>query len=212
MSYTIKAQAREKSNKGVARRLRVAGFIPAVIYGSNKDPKNIAVTKYSMQMAAQQGNFYTTVQEIDLDGKVEKVLLRELQRDPLSNQVVHADFLRFDPKRKVKVNVRVIVTDEALSPGIKKGGVLSLVRNEVSLLCRADNIPNTVEISMAGVDVGHSVHFSAITLPEGAENADHSGRDFTVATVLSTRSSTLSEMGEEGEGEGEESTEETSAE
>lgn len=204
MSYTIEANARERSNKGVARRLRVAGKIPAVIYGAGKDPKNIAITKYSLQMAVQQGGFYTNVQEINLDGKTEKVLPRELQRDPLSGQVIHADFLRFDPNRKLKINVRVRVKGEDQSPGVKKGGVLSLVRNEISLLCKADSIPDFVELSVAGLDVGQSAHFSHIELPEGVENGDHSGRDYTVATVLSTRSSTLADLNastEEGESE-----------
>lgn len=202
MTYTIEANARDKSNKGVARRLRAAGKIPAVIYGSGKDPQNISITKYSLQMAVQAGGFYTNVQEVSVDGKTEKVLPRELQRDPVSGQVIHADFLRFDANRKLKINVRVRVTGEDQSPGIKKGGVLSLVRNEISLLCKADSIPDFVEISVAGVDVGQSVHFSAIQLPEGVENADHTGRDYTVATVLSTRSSTLADLNAaEGEDE-----------
>lgn len=194
MTYTIEAKVREGSNKGVARRLRTAGLIPAVIYGSNKEPQNISVTKHSLQMAVQQGAFYTTVQEVNVDGKIEKVLPREVQKHPVSGQALHVDFMRFDANRKIKINVRVVVKDEELSPGIKKGGVLSLVRNEVALLCKADAIPNFVEISVAGIDVGQSVHFSTIELPEGAENADHTGRDYTVATVLSTRSSTMADL------------------
>lgn len=208
--YVMEAQAREQGGKGVARRIRNEGYVPAVIYGSGKEPQKVAVTGHSLQMAIQQGGFLTQAQEIKVDGKAEKVLPREIQTDPVSDKIMHVDFLRYDPKRIVKAIVGLTMVDLEESPGVKKGGVPSLARTEVELLCRADSIPQSLEVSMAGLDVGEAVKFSALELPEGV-NPAIAGRDFTLASVLATRTSTLTEMGDEGS-EGGESTEEASEE
>lgn len=189
------ANTRNEGGKGAARRLRTEGLVPAVIYGSNKEPQKVAVTAHSLQMAIQKGGFLTKAQELSVDGKIEKVLPREIQCDPVSDRIIHVDFLRFDPTRTVKATVRLEMVDLEKSPGVKKGGVATLARTEVELLCRADSIPQILYVSMEGIDVGHAAHFSSIQLPEGVTPVI-ADRDFTVASVLSTRTSTMSELAE----------------
>lgn len=191
--YVMEAKIREQGGKGVARRLRNEGYVPAVVYGSNKEPKKVAITGHSLQMAIQKGGFLTNPQEISIDGKTEKVLPREIQTDPLSDMITHVDFLRFDPKRIVKAEVRLEMVDLEQSPGVKKGGVATLARTEVELLCRADSIPQVLYVSMAGLDVGQAAKFSSIELPEGVKPAID-GRDFTLASVLGTRTSTMADL------------------
>lgn len=207
--YVMEAKARAEGGKGIARRIRNEGCVPAVIYGSNKEPQKIAVTGHSLQMAIQQGGFLTQAQEIKVDGKSEKVLPREIQMDPVSDKIMHVDFLRYDPKRVVKAIVGLEMVDIDKCPGAKIGGVPSLARTEVELLCRADSIPQVLYVSMEGLDVGEAVKFSSLELPDGVEPAI-SGRDFTLASVLATRTSTMSEVeGEEGEEASEGSEEES---
>lgn len=207
--YVMEAQVRENGGKGIARRLRNEGMVPGVIYGSGKEPKNVAVTGHSLKMAIQHGGFLTSAQELLIDGKTEKVLPREIQCDPVSDKIMHVDFLRYDAKRMVKATVRIEMTDLDKSAGVKAGGIASLQRTEVELLCRADSIPNILYVSLESLDVGEAVKFSSITLPEGVKPAIND-RDFTVASVLSSRS-TKEDSGETVEdeevAEGEEATE-----
>lgn len=213
--YVIEAKAREDGGKGIARRIRNEGYVPAVIYGSKKEPLKVAVTGHSLRMAIQQGGFLTQAQEIVVDGKSEKVLPREVQLDPVSDKIMHVDFLRYDAKRMVKAIVGLEMTDLEKCPGSKIGGVPSLARTDVELLCRADSIPQILYVSMEGLDVGEAVKFSSLVLPEGVKPAI-ADRDFTLASVLATRTSTVAddeaadlEAAEAAENaEGEESTEE----
>tara|TARA_R110000868_G_scaffold218576_2_gene469248 strand:+ start:168239 stop:168877 length:639 start_codon:yes stop_codon:yes gene_type:complete len=182
----METQVRENGGKGIARRLRNEGMVPAVVYGSGKEPKKVAVTAHSLKMAIQHGGFLTSAQELLIEGKTEKVLPREIQRDPVSDQITHVDFLRYDAKRVVKATVRIEMIDIEKSAGVKLGGIPSLQRTEVELLCRADSIPSILQVSIADLGVGEAVKFSSIELPDGVAPSI-AGRDFTVASVLSSR-------------------------
>jgi len=188
----IIAKSRIKSSKGAARQLRREGFVPAVVYGAGKEADMVSVDGHSLMLALKQKGFFTNPQNLEVDGKVQKVLPREMQRDVVYDNVTHVDFLRFDASRKLKVMVKVSVTGAEESVGVKKGGVVSLVRNEIELLCRADSIPDELVVDISELDVGDSAHFSSITLPEGVEPTI-SDRDFTVATVLVTRTAAMIE-------------------
>jgi len=192
----IQTEIRHKSGKGVARKLRVENKIPAVLYGAGEDPQPITVSGYDIMMGLQNGGFFTNMQELMIDGKAQKALARDIQRNPVSEKVEHVDFLRFDPKQVLKVNVQVTVTDEDKSPGLEKGGVLQLVRSEVELFCRADSIPDSISLSMAGKDIGDSCHISEVDLPEGVKPTND--RDFTVASIVGTRSSTMADLDADG--------------
>ena len=185
--HTLIAHLRAGSGKGSARAARREEMVPAVIYGSGKEPKTIKLHFHKLKNLINKGDFYTTILTLDVDGNKEKVLPRDVQVHPVMGHPIHADFLRFDPKSDIKVMVTVHVVGEEDSPGAKIGGVVQLVRPEVELLCKADNIPHSVEISVAGTNIGDSVHLSSIKLPKGVKPA--SERDITVATIVSTRSS-----------------------
>ena len=202
--HVIKAENRVKGSKGAARRDRLEGKIPAIIYGMKKDPESITLSGYDLMMAMQKGGFFTNAQTIEINGKTQQVLPRDIQREPVFDKIQHVDFMRYDAKRQLKVMVAVHVTGEDKSNGVKQGGVVSLSHNEVELLCRADSIPNFIEVDISELEVGDSAHMSSVTLPEGVTST--ADRDITLVSILTTRTSTMAALDDEAEG-GEEGTE-----
>jgi large subunit ribosomal protein L25 len=126
--------------------------------------------------------FFIQLVDVEIDGEKHRVLPRDVQFHPVSDAPMHVDFLRFDPKRKITAAVPVVFEGEAESPGLKSGGVLNVVRYEVEVLCTADNIPPELILQLSGLDVGDSMHASAVTLPDGVEFVI-TDRDFTIATI-----------------------------
>ena len=181
-TYELKAQARERVGKGSSRELRRNGLIPAVIYGDNKEPISIALAIRDVAKQLQNGGFMTTVATIDVDGKKVRVLPKDYQLDPVRDFILHVDFLRVSAKTQVHVAVPVHFTNEEASPGLKRGGVLNIVRHEVDLNCAADSIPDALIADLTGMEIGDGVHISAITLPKGVTPVI-SDRDFTIATI-----------------------------
>jgi len=184
----INVEARENSGKGAARQLRREEKIPAVIYGAGKPATTIALTQHELLIAMNRGGFMSHVHDIQINGKTEaKVLTRDIQRNPVSYKVEHVDFLRFDPKKKINVNVPVRIIGEDESEGVKMGGVVSLMRAEIELVCSPASIPEFLEVSVADLGIGEAVHASTMTLPADCEFAIDD-RDFTVANILTTKS------------------------
>lgn len=181
-AIAIKAQARARVGKGAARELRRQGRVPGVIYGDNKAPEPIAVEFNELLRVANKGNFLSTVFRLELDGAAIRVIPRELQLDPVRDFPVHVDFLRLAEGARVAVDVPVRFRNEAASPGLKRGGVLNIVRHEVELYCPADAIPAHIEVDLTGLEIGDSVHISHVKLPEGCSPVITS-RDFTIATI-----------------------------
>jgi large subunit ribosomal protein L25 len=208
MSQTIELNAvvRERGGKGAARAVRRQGLVPGVIYGDRKDPQVISIDRRELQRLLNTGTFMTTLCSIDVDGAKTRVLARDVQFDPVKDFPIHVDFLRLGKDARIAVDIRVHFLNEEASPGIKRGGVLNVVRHEVELVCPADAIPDFIEADLTGYDIGDSLHISAITLPEGVTPAI-TDRDFTVATIAAPAG--LKEEAEEGEEEG---VEETTAE
>lgn len=189
----IKAFARAGAGKGVARGLRAEGKVPAVVYGVGEEPMPIALDGHSLFMAVQAGGFYTTKHTLNIEGgKKVAVLAKDLQRNPVSSKILHVDFMHYNAKAMVRVSVNIVIVGEEDSPGLVKGGVLQMVRNEVELLCRSDSIPDNITVSMAGKDIGDAAHMSEVTLPDGVKPVIQD-RDFTLASVVGTRSSNTSE-------------------
>jgi large subunit ribosomal protein L25 len=178
----IKATARARTGKGAARAARRDGKVPGVIYGDTGDPETIAVDHNELLKLVQHGRFLSTVFDLDVDGKKARVLPRDIQLDPVKDVPVHVDFQRVGGTSRVRVNVPVRFINEALSPGLKRGGVLNIVRREVEVTCPASRIPEFFEFSLDGLEIGRSVHISAIKLPEGVRPTIIN-RDFTVATI-----------------------------
>jgi len=197
------AEARDRAGKGAARAARREGRVPGVIYGNKQDPVMITVDPIELWKQVNAPGFFGRVYEIEVDGKTHRVLPRDLQLDPVTDQPIHVDFMRFSASTRVNVEVVVHFLNEDDCPGLRGGGVLNVVRHTVELLCAPDNIPETLEADLTGLEIGDSIHISAIALPEGVEPTI-ADRDFTVATIAApTIVAEPSEEEEEG-AEGEE--------
>ena len=181
---TISASERERVGKGSARAARRAGLVPAVIYGDNKDPVGITMEAREITKIVHQPGIFGRLLEIDVAGTKSTVLTRDIQFHPVSDVVMHLDFLRVSQNATVAVAVPVEFINEDKCPGIKIGGVLNVVRYEVELNCPATAIPEKITIDLDGVKIGDSIHISAIPLPEGV-SPTITDRDFTVATLAS---------------------------
>ncbi len=179
---TLPAEARERAGKGASRALRREGRVPAVIYGDKKDPVSIHVEEKLLNKMLSTGHFMNTVVMIDAGGAKHRTLPKDVSFHPVSSRPIHVDFLRIGEHSKVHVNVPVRFDNEEDSPGIKRGGVLNVVRHDLELICDAAEIPEEIHIDLSGLDIGDSIHISAIQLPKGSESAI-TDRDFTIATV-----------------------------
>ena len=178
----LKATARERSGKGAARKSRRQGLIPAVIYGDGKAPEVIDVPSAELVKYYGKGHFLTTLVNLDVSGRKTQVIPRDVQVDPVRDFVIHVDFLRVSANSTIRVGIPVAFRNHDKSPGLKRGGVLNVVRHEVELYCRADGIPETIEVDLEGLDIGASVHISHIKLPPNTRPVIQD-RDFTVATI-----------------------------
>ena len=181
---TISAEQRERVGKGSARAVRRAGLVPAVIYGDKKDPVGITMEAREITKIVHQPGIFGRLLEIDVAGTKSTVLTRDIQFHPVSDVVMHLDFLRVSQSATVAVAIPVEFINEDKCPGIKIGGVLNVVRYEVELNCPATAIPEKITIDLDGVKIGDSIHISAISLPEGV-SPTITDRDFTVATLAS---------------------------
>ncbi len=202
---TLSAEAREGVGKGASRALRNSGRIPAVIYGNNENPAPVHVEEKALMKLLMTGHFMNSVVMIDAGGKSVRTLPKDVALHPVTGRPMHVDFLRISEHAKVTVQVPVHFTDEAASPGMKRGAVLNIVRHELELVCDAAQIPDDVAISLNGLDIGDSIHISHVTLPAGATSAI-TDRDFTIATLVAPsglKSSEGDTTKAEGEGEGE---------
>ena len=184
-TYELKAEARERVGKGSAREVRRNGKVPAVIYGDKQAPLAIALNYKDVYYKIHGGGFMTTIATIDVDGKKIEVLPKDYQLDPVRDFPMHVDFLRVGKNTIVTVNIPVHFLNDEKSPGIKRGGVLNIVRHEVELHCPADAIPDFLTVDLTGRDIGDSIHISAIELPKGVTPVI-SDRDFTIATIASS--------------------------
>jgi large subunit ribosomal protein L25 len=179
---TLAAERRGRAGKGTARQTRLAGRIPAVIYGAKQPPLSISVEKFAFNRVLHQPGFFTHLFDVTVDGATHRVLPRDVQFDPVSDQPLHVDFLRVAADTKITVLVPIHCINQDKSPGIKRGGTINLVRHELEVTCAADAIPEHIDIDMEGLDLGASIHLSALKLPAGvtATAADH---EMTVVTI-----------------------------
>lgn len=181
-SSTLKAEPRTRVGKGSARALRREGKIPAVIYGDKQAPLSITVSANEIYHRIYRGHFTTTIVDIEVDGKTIRALPREYQMDPVKDMPLHVDFLRVSKGAVVTVEVPVQFINEEQSPGLKRGGVLNVVRHQVEVECPADAIPEHIVVDLTGVDLGDSIHISAVALPKNV-TPTITDRDFTIATI-----------------------------
>jgi large subunit ribosomal protein L25 len=180
---TLSAGTRDRAGKGASRALRKEGRVPAVVYGNNEAPLSVHLEEKALIKALSSGHFMNSVVMVDAGGTAVRTLPKDVQFHPVTDRPLHVDFLRISEHAKVTVAVPIRFTDEELSKGIKRGGVLNAVRHELELICDAAEMPEEVVISLAGTDIGDSIHISHVTLPKGAQSAI-TDRDFTVATLV----------------------------
>lgn len=165
----IKAVARDRSGKGAARAVRRQGQVPAVIYGAGQAAQAIALDFNQTKQLIFAGHFLTTIFDIDVDGKTVRAIPRDYQLDPVKDFPVHIDFLRVSAGQTIKVVVPVHVVGQEKSPGVKRGGTVQIVEHSVELAVAPDAIPDFIEASVEGLDIGSSVHLNDIKLPKGAK-------------------------------------------
>lgn len=181
-SITLKAEARTKSSKGAVRSIRTSGRVPAVIYGDKQSPELISINYKEVHALYMKGTFLSHTLDIEIDGKKEHVIPRDIQFEPVRDFIIHVDFLRLGKNATVTVEVPVHFHNHEASPGIKGGGVLNIVRHEVELVCPADHIPEQIDVDLTGFEMGSSIHISAVKLAKDVKPVI-SDRDFTIATI-----------------------------
>jgi len=178
----LEAEVRDRAGKGAARATRRAGRIPAVIYGDKKEPLMISLDPKAFGRQLHRPGFFSHLFDLSIDGTKHRALPRDVQLHPVTDEPLHVDFVRVSAHTKTHVNVPVHFENQAASPGIKRGGVLNIVRHEVELTVSADAIPERIDIDLTGLEIGDSVHISAVKLPAGATPVI-ADRDFTIATI-----------------------------
>ena len=178
----LKALKREKLTSGSNNKLRANGFIPAILYGGKDPNQNISVSKKELSTIINSDTFLSKVLEIELEGKKEKVIPRDVSYNVISEEPVHIDFMRIVSGKKIILEIPVKFINHPDSPGLKRGGVLNIVRRKVELKCPAESIPDEIVVDLAGTDIGTSIKISSVKLPESV-TPTITDRDFVVATV-----------------------------
>ncbi len=204
VNFKLTAEVRSDKGKGASRRLRRAGKMPAILYGTDQEPTAIVLDHDGLVHHLEHEAFYSHVLTISVDGKDESAVLKDLQRHPAKNQLVHADFQRVSANEKIRMNVPLHFKGEDIAPGVKIGsGLVTHNMTEAEVLCLPKDLPEFLEADLSKLELGQSLHLSEITVPEGVElvelmhGADH---DLPVAQIQATRAS-VKGAGEEAEGE-----------
>jgi large subunit ribosomal protein L25 len=205
--YILKASVRNDLGKGASRRLRRANQqVPAVVYGGEKGAQSISVEKTAFYKAIEDVSFFSSVIKLMIDGKEEQVVVRDLQRHPFKPLLTHADFLRVDATHEITMSVPLHVTGEENCVGIKdQGGELHVLANDVAISCLPKDLPDFIEVDIAAVELGTTLHLSDLSLPAGVTSVDLShGEEHDNAVLSITKVKVRSEEDEDGESEGEE--------
>ena len=206
----LNATSRDVEGKSSSRQLRRAGSVPAVIYGGDKDPIRISILEKDIAKAAEIPGFATQILNINISGEEQNVILKELQRHPATQRVLHADLQRVNPDTKISISVPVRFLNEDICMGVKMhGGAISRLINNIDITCLASNLPEYLEVDVAELDVGDSVFLSALNLPEGVEipslalgeDRDQAVVSITEAKVLDIEPEVVEEEGDGEEGE-----------
>ena len=206
---SLEASIRNTKTKGELNSLRNNGNVPAIIYGGEAQNENISISKKILKLLIENENFLSSIITLNVDGKTQKVLPREIKYDIISDDPIHVDFLRIVSGVKVRIEVPVKFLNHEKSPGLKRGGVLNIVRRKVELKCPSEKIPENLVIDLDGVDIGESFKISSINLDKDVTPTIQ-GRDFVIATLAAPTVMKEPEKPAEAEGaEGEEGTEGT---
>lgn len=200
---TLAVENRDGAGKGAARATRRQGFVPGIVYGADEAPQMVSMELRALMKELRNPGFFSHVRQIELGGKPQRVLPREVQFHPVTDQAVHFDLLRVSADATITVAVPVRFLNEEDSPGLKQGGVLNVVRHEVELICPVDAIPEQIDIDLSSFNIGDSIHFSQVN-DAASLRPTITDRDFTVATIAAPSVATTTEDTEETEEEVEE--------
>ena len=179
---SLEANTRNTKSKGDVRSLRLAGNIPGIIYGGKEQNQKVTVLKKTLKILIAKENFLSNIITLNLDGKPQNVLPREITYNVISDEPTHIDFLRVVPGVKIRIEVPVQFINHETSPGLKRGGVLNIVRRKIELKCPSEKIPETIVIDLDGIEIGESFKISSVKLEEGV-TPTILGRDFVIATL-----------------------------
>lgn len=181
----LSAELRDRAGKGAARATRRAGRVPGIVYGGGEAPMTISLEPRELSRALAQRGFLATLVDLRLDGAVHRTLPREVQLHPATDRPLHVDFMRVAAGARVTVTVPVVFVGHEQSLGLRRGGILNTVRHGIELNCPVEGIPDHLTVSLEGLDIGDSVHISAVALPEGCRPTI-SERDFTIASIAAS--------------------------
>jgi large subunit ribosomal protein L25 len=182
---SLSAAPRERAGKGAARATRRAGRVPAIVYGAGQEPALISLEPRELGRCLARPGFFNHIVEISVDGASYRTLPREVQYHPVTDAAMHVDFQRVAAGAQVTVAVPVVFINHERSPGLRRGGILNIVRHDVEMVCSVDSIPERLVADLDGLDIGDSLHISAVQLPEGARPVVHE-RDFTIASIAAS--------------------------
>lgn len=178
----IEAEARGRAGKGAARATRREGKLPGVVYGAKEPPALIAVDPKAIMRELHRHGWRSRLYEVTVAGRAERALMRDVQFHPVTDRPEHVDFQRLAAGQEIRVAIEVVFLNEATSPGIKRGGMLNVVRHEVEVYCTPESVPEKFEVDLGGLDIGDSVHWSAVKAPEAVRPVI-TDRDFTIASI-----------------------------
>ena len=202
MKIEISADKRTLQGKGASRRLRGSGKVPAIIYGGDQAAQSIEMDHNDLYHKLKLEAFHASVLTLDVAGKKEPVLLRDIQMHPYKQQVLHVDFQRVDKNKKIHMKVPLHFINAEVAPGVKtSGGIVSHILTEVDISCLPDDLPEFISVDLAELTAGHTLHLSDLVMPKGVETVALSkGENLPVATIVIPRSVLSEEAGAEGSG------------
>ncbi|MBQ9440848.1 MAG: 50S ribosomal protein L25/general stress protein Ctc [Alphaproteobacteria bacterium] len=183
MNLNFAVKNRDKSGARNARKLRLQGFVPGIVYGDNKDPLMISISEKELTKECSTSSFFNSVLTLNIDSKVERVLPKEVTYHPVTGRVIHVDFMRVSKGSKVKIQIPVETINEDKAPGIKKGGIINLVVYKLECYVDPDNIPEKIELDLTGKEIGESFLLDKIQLPSGVKPVNPE-RDSVLATIV----------------------------
>ena len=201
-SFNIAAEMRTDAGKGASRRLRRMGKVPAIVYGSEKEPAMISLKHDDIFHAAEDEAFFSHILILDMGDNTEKVIIKDMQRHPAKIQITHVDFMRINEAQALHVNVPLHFINEEIAPGVKEGGLISHLMTEVEITCLPKDLPEFINVDMANLELGATVHLSDLELPEGITliaMTHGEAHDQPVANIHMPRGEKIEEEAEEGE-------------
>src|SRR5882757_2886138 len=187
-SFELVAEFRETQGKGASRRLRHDGKVPAILYGGHADARTLTLNHQKLLIMLDNERFYSTILNLKVGDQTQAAILKDVQRHPFKNAIVHIDFQRVEENEKIRISIPLHFTGAAVSPGVKsQGGLVSHMRTEVEVSCLPKDLPEFVEVDLSGLSLNESIHLSQLKIPEGVELVALAKEDAAVVAIQSTR-------------------------